>query len=331
MSTRLGVLRALADGKLHSGADIGRRLGITRAAVSKSVKTLAANGLVVEAVPGVGYRLAHPLVPLDRRRILRYLEDFSISAPRLELLEKVSSTNERLLAQAMRDPDPSGMVCVTEVQPRGRGRRGRSWVATPYQNLMMSMAWRFAVGPAMIAGLSLAAGVAVARALEACGANRPGGGGFGLKWPNDVLWDGRKLAGLLVDVHGEASGPCVVVLGVGVNCHIAAEDAKSIDQPWVDLHGITGETPERNRIAALLIRELHDMFVAFAASGLAPFQAEWNARHVYANRPVQLTRDGERFEGVIEGIDDNGALRLRGAAGETRRFYSGDVSLRPVS
>lgn len=331
MTTRVEILRALADGKLHSGVDIGRRLGVTRAAVSKGVKALVASGLSVQAVPGIGYRLEVPFTPLDRRAILRQL-DAAVPVRRLEVLETVDSTNRHLLAQALADPDPSGMVCLAEAQPQGRGRRGKSWVATPFENLMLSMAWRFTVGPAMVAGLSLAAGVAVARALE-----RYGVSGIGLKWPNDILWiapgaapQERKLAGLLVDVHGEAGGPCTVVLGVGVNCRIAAADAKRIDQPWADLHTITGQTPDRNRLAALLIEELYEMFTTFAGSALAAFQADWDRRHLYAHRAVRMLRGEAWFDGTVEGIDEHGALRLRGPGGQIQVFHSGEVSLRPT-
>jgi BirA family biotin operon repressor/biotin-[acetyl-CoA-carboxylase] ligase len=323
VNTRLEILRLLADGQLHSGADIGRKLGMSRAAVNKGVKGLAANGLEVRAVAGLGYRLEAAVTPLDRRRILQLLDAAGMPVRHLEILEQVDSTSRHLLARALVDTDPSGMVCIAEVQSQGRGRRGSSWIATPYANLMLSMAWRFAVGPAMVAGLSLAAGVAVARALEAYGLSD-----VGLKWPNDVLWHQRKLAGLLVDVHGEASGPCTVVLGVGVNCHVGAADARNIDQPWADIYAVTGVTPDRNRLAAILIQQIYDMFTTFSASGLAAYQADWNRRHVFANRPVRLFRNHATFEGTVDGIDEHGALRLRQADGRIRLFHSGEVSLR---
>lgn len=326
MSTRLRILRMLADGGLHSGADIGRRLGITRAAVSKGVKALCANGLVVAAVAGQGYRLLAPLAPLDRRRILGLLDPPLQPPPRIEVLEQVDSTNRYLFEQALASAEPRGMVCLAEVQGQGRGRRGRAWVATAYQNIMMSIAWRFAHGPAMVSGLSLAAGVAMLRALEAYGV-----ADAGLKWPNDVLCRERKLAGLLVDVHGEASGPCVVVLGIGINCRVSEPDAKRIDQPWTDLYTLTGSTPDRNRLAALLIRHAYDMFDKFAASGFAPFESEWNRRHLYADRAVRLAQGDASVEGVVEGIDATGGLRLRTAGGKTRVFHSGEMSLRPAA
>jgi BirA family biotin operon repressor/biotin-[acetyl-CoA-carboxylase] ligase len=323
MTTRTEILRLLADGALHSGADIGARLGISRAAVFKGVKALGESGLAIEAVAGRGYRLDAPLVPLDRKRILRYLDGAGIAPRQIEILEEVDSTNRYLLSQATATADPSASVCLAETQPRGRGRRGRGWIATAYQNLMLSMAWRFAGGPAMVSGLSLAAGVAIVRALVRYGID-----GAGLKWPNDVLWRERKLAGLLADVSGEASGPCTVVLGVGINCRVSAADARRIDQPWADIYTITGKTPDRNRLAALVIDELHKMFASFAAEGLAAFRADWERWHIHSGRSVRVWQGETTFDGAVEGIDDNGALRVRGTHGETRVFYSGEVSLR---
>lgn len=324
MTTRGQILRLLADGRLHSGADIGRRLGITRAAVSKGVKALCAKGLTVSAVAGQGYRLDAPITPLDRRRILTQLGHSVSPVPRIEVLEEVDSTNRHLLAQALTSTDPSGMVCLAEVQSQGRGRRGRAWVATAYRNVMLSIAWRFALGPGMVSGLSLAAGVAVVKALEVYGVQ-----GVGLKWPNDILWNNRKLAGLLVDVHGEASGPCAVVLGIGVNCHIDGSDTRTIDQAWVDLFTMTGAVPDRNRLVALLIRETYEMFQTFAETGFTAFQADWNRRHVYADCAVRVLQGENAIDGTVEGIDPGGALRVRTIDGDTQVFHSGDVSLRP--
>lgn len=326
MTTRAQILALLADGAFHSGTEIGSRLGISRAAVCKHVAGLIALGLEVHAVHGRGYRLPRPCVPLAREAILRHLGRRGAAswAERLVLREQVDSTNRYLLARPQEAQD---LVCLAEAQTAGRGRRGRGWVATPYHNILLSMSWRFPVGPAMVAGLSLAAGVAVRRALEDCGVR-----GTGLKWPNDVLWQERKLAGLLVEVQGESSGPCRVVLGVGVNGYIAPRDAARIDQPWVDLYGITGAVADRNRLAARLILRLEEMFETFAAHGLSPFLPYWERYHLYTGRAVRCVAGEESFHGVIVGVDEDGALRVResAAGGGTRRFLSGEISVRPA-
>lgn len=344
MSTRTEILRLLADSSFHSGTDMGKKLGITRAAVCKNVHHLAQSGLEIHRVTGRGYKLDTPLTLLDRFQLLKLLGNSAAKIrDRLHLLDEVDSTNRYLVEHVAADGDINGAVCIAETQLGGRGRRGRSWVATPYCNLMLSMAWRFPGGPGLVSGLSLAAGVALVRALEEYGASsgrsrHPAsrdtgtslyGAGLGLKWPNDVLWDNRKLAGLLVDVQGEAAGPTLVILGVGVNGHISQHDAAHIDQPWADLQGITGKTTDRNRLAALVIRHLLDMFHLFANKGFAAFREEWQRRHLFHGQRVRLVQGDREFSGTAEGIDEAGGLIIRQAK-HRQVFHSGEVSLRPV-
>ncbi len=345
MTTRAEVLKLLADGGFHSGTDMGLRLGITRAAVCKAIKSLTDAGLDVHRITGRGYRLTQPAQPLDRRAILRYLgPDADRLRDRLTLLEETDSTNRYLLERAAA-AGFAGAACLAEAQAHGRGRRGRAWVATPYHNLLLSMGWRFASGPGIVSGLSLAAGVALLRALEEYGvtsgrSRHPAsrdtgtslcGAGLGLKWPNDVLWGEKKLAGLLVDVQGEASGPSLAVLGVGVNGFLSERDAARIDQPWTDLFRVTGAAVDRNRLAALVIRELRRMFEVFADKGLAAFRDEWQRRHLYHGRRVRLLAGEREITGTVEGIDAHGALLLRDDRGGTQAFHSGEISLRAVT
>jgi len=323
MTTRSEVLRLLADGGFHSGTDLGRQLGITRAAVCKTVGALAGAGLDIHRVTGRGYRLPQPVQPLDRRAILRHLGAQAAELrDRLTLLEETDSTNRYLLERTGL-ANFMGAVCLAEAQRAGRGRRGRQWVATPYHNILLSMGWRFPAGPGIVAGLSLAAGVAVLRALEDYGVQ-----GARLKWPNDVLWEEKKLAGLLVDVQGEAAGPSLVVLGVGLNGYLGARDVARIDQPWTDLRTVTGALVDRNRLAAYVIRALRDMFEQFADKGLAAFRDEWQRRHLYHGRRVRLLAGEREIVGTVAGIDAHGALLLRDARGRTGAYASGEISLR---
>jgi BirA family transcriptional regulator, biotin operon repressor / biotin---[acetyl-CoA-carboxylase] ligase len=324
MNSRAQILRLLSDGAFHSGTDLGKKLGITRAAVCKNVRHLTQSGVDVHRVTGRGYRLEAPLTLLDRSRLLKHLgaaaADFR---DRLHVLEEVDSTNRYLSERGAQAGDINGMTCLAEAQSGGRGRRGRAWVATPYRNLMLSMAWQFPSGPGIVSGLSLAAGVAVVRALEEYGV-----AGARLKWPNDVLWDERKLAGLLADVRGEAAGPTLVILGVGVNGDIGDDDAGRIDQPWVDLRRITGATPDRNRLAALVAGHLRRMFLTFAQQGFAPFREEWRRRHLYHGRRVRLILGEREILGTVEDVDENGGLIVRHGRGR-QVFHSGEISLRP--
>ncbi len=343
MPSRSQILKILADGAFHSGTDIGRCLHVTRAAISKAVKALVADGVEIHSVTGRGYRLESPFQPLERTRILRALDDLGFKWPgKLEVLEEVDSTNLELLRQTQTGA-ASGRVCVAEAQTGGRGRRGRGWVATPYRNILLSIAWRFDAGSAQIGGLSLAAGVAVLRALRAQGIEDAA-----LKWPNDIVWVApgilpnatlahpcaaqvRKLAGLLIDVRGETAGPLLAVVGLGLNVQLAARDRARIDQPCVDLTEINGRTLDRNRLVAQLIRELVEALREFERAGFAAFRDEWQRNHYYSDKRVGLTRaDASTLYGTVTGVDEQGALLLRDARGQVQTFHSGEISVRLV-
>lgn len=321
MSTRHDLFKLLADGAFHSGTALGERLGISRAAVNKAIQSLAQSGIDIHRVSGRGYRLGEPFVPLSAVPIRALLKQRGVQAS-LEILDEVDSTNEQLLRAL---ESPGVRVCLAEAQSNGRGRRGRGWVATPGHNILLSMSWHFDHGPAGLAGLSLAAGVAVLRALEEFGV-----GGLGLKWPNDILCDGRKLAGLLIDVRGEASGPSRVVMGLGLNIYLASGDGSRIDQPWIALRETLPAPVDRNRLAALLIAHFFEMFRVFEHEGFAAFRAEWERRHLFQGKAVELRNGQEGSVGTVVGVDAHGALRVRDVAGEIRSFHSGDVSLRPA-
>lgn len=321
MAARAQLLALLADGDFHSGTELGAQLGVSRAAVSKQVRALVRAGLEIHRVPGRGYKFADAVAPLDAATIGAALPQRAVDVPAPEIIEEIDSTNRYLMERAA--VLTSGSACLAEVQRQGRGRRGRSWMATPYSNLLLSFAWRFETGPAALAGLSLAAGVAVLQALEEYGVV-----GAGLKWPNDIVWQERKLAGLLAEMQGEADGPSLVVLGVGINGYIAAADAARIDQPWVDIKEITKQMPDRNRLAALVLAHLAATCCDYAIAGFAGFRTAWEQRHAYQGRTVRLLEGSATWRGQVIGVDASGALRLRDSAGRERVFHSGEISLR---
>ncbi len=311
----------LADGAPHSGAALAARFGVTRAAVWKQIEALRALGLPVETVTGRGYRLAWPLELLDADRLRTELPaGIRARLGTLDVRWETDSTSSELLRRAAGLPDLS--LCFAERQTAGRGRRGRAWASPPGGNLYLSLLKRFDGGMAGLSGLSLAVGVALMRALAACGAR-----GCGLKWPNDVLADGRKLAGILVELGGEFLGPCHAVIGIGVNLRLPPALCVAIDQPVADLHGITAEPPGRHRFAAALIGHLIEALDEFVAHGFAPFRAAFEKADLLRGQPLRvLTAQGVR-EGVGAGVDARGALCVQSGAGMLT-FDSADVSVR---
>ncbi len=321
---RLALVRLLADGRFHSGEALAAALGVSRAAVWKHVREMSAElGLEVHAVRGRGYRLAAPIELLDRARIADALSPGAAAAlAQLEVLDTVDSTNGYLTGR--RPPRAGlGIACIAEQQTAGRGRRGRSWVSPFGANLYLSLLWQFELPAVALAGLSLAAGVAVAQALRRLGVAQAE-----LKWPNDLLWRGRKLGGILVELAGEADGPTRAIVGVGVNHRMPAGSAALIDQDWTDVASATaGSAPSRCVLAAAVLDALVEAMQRFGASGLESFLTAWEELDGLKGREV-VVRVGDRaVTGIALGVAAGGALRLQTATGE-QQFVGGEVSVR---
>ncbi len=327
--TPQNLLRLLADGEVHSGTALAGRLGVTRAAVWKVMQQLAATGVEVRAARGKGYHLDDPLELLDANVIRTGLSP--AVAAQLDALEvhwALPSTSDHLLAGPRVAPGRM-RVCLAEMQSGGRGRRGRTWFAVAGHGLCLSVAWRFASSPAQLSSLGLAAGVGVLRAVR-----RAGAAAALLKWPNDVVLDGRKLAGILVDVQGEAGGPMQVVVGVGLNYRAAATTTAGVAAagglPPASLCEAAGpQVAARNAVAALLVEALHGVLGEFGRDGFSALAAEWRAADYLGGRAVTVLADDMRYSGTVRGIAADGRLQLATDNG-ILHLLSGDVSVRPA-
>ena len=224
----------------------------------------------------------------------------------------------------VREPAPAHgtRAWLAERQTAGRGRRGRRWASPMAAHVYLSLSHRFDAGLPALQGLSLAVGVAAADALHALGYPR-----VRLKWPNDLMADGRKLGGILVEIGGDAGGPLRVVVGLGINVAMPAAAARDIDQPWCDLAGLSGGAPDRHAVCVALLDVLLPMLARFEREGLAPWLERWARHDLLAGRAVRVVEGGRVYEGIAVGIAEDGALRLRGTDGE-RRCHAGEASLR---
>ena len=325
----MDLLRLLADGREHSGEALANELAVTRAAVWKQVQQLTHWGLEVEATPGRGYRLARPLDLLDAPSLCKALPGMAGDRLRtLVVADEIESTNQALLAV---DDLPPGRfdVCLAEFQTRGRGRRGREWLAPFGSGICLSLNWCFEEAPPQLAALSLAVGVAIRRALAACGVH-----GTGLKWPNDILVGLRKLGGVLVELRFEAAGPAYAVVGVGLNTSLHESSRTAILETGLEvtsLHELGLDAPPgRTELAAALVGSLAMALDQFEREGFAPFAEEWRAADALRARPARVQRGEEVLEGTARGIDPDGALLLE-VDGRISRFVSGEVSVRPAA
>jgi len=303
------LLSILADGAFHSGEQIGRDLSISRTAVWKQVDKLRGLGVDIHSVTGKGYRLPAAIDLLDSQQILAHLGiDGERCRQELSVEFSTVSTNKDALEAAQRGRG-SG-IFVAEYQSQGRGRRGRTWVSPAGSNIYFSMLVTFSRGVAELEGLSLAVAVMVVKALNASGYS-----GFSLKWPNDVLRDGRKVAGILLEITGDVAGPCKIVIGIGINARISATLKKGVDQPVGDLAEGTSAVPDRNRIVANLIRELHQGIAEFESLRFEGFKEQWEAIDAYKGQLVRIGGNGDWVEGRVLGVNSKGALQLQTADG----------------
>ena len=318
MSLRFEILKTLGDGCFHSGAQLGRSLGISRTAVWKHLQALGELGLDIFAVTGRGYRLAQPLELLNRDAIVKTMKTEARSMlSGLELHTQLDSTNSYISGNAA--SLPTGYACLAEFQSSGRGRRGRTWVSPYGANVYLS---RFSVSPTALNGLGLVSGVAIARALRQAGLQN-----IGLKWPNDVIWQGRKLAGTLLEMSGESNGPINVVFGIGLNVRMPTKAGRHIDQAWVDMETALGKSVSRNNLAGLLLQHLLMALQQFEAKGLAPFIIEWQLWDLVTGKTIRLKLPNETITGIAKGIDHNGCLLLQ-CRGTISSYMAGEVSVR---
>jgi BirA family biotin operon repressor/biotin-[acetyl-CoA-carboxylase] ligase len=313
------LLHLLADGEFHSGEVLADQLGITRASVFNALSGVAGYGVELQRIRGRGYRLARPWQPLERDEILRWLNPDAGQFD-IEVMPQATSSNTLLLQRIRNENISSGSVLAVELQTTGRGRIGRPWHSTLGGTLTFSLLWRFDCGLNALSGLSLAVGVAVARALEQFGAQ-----GVLLKWPNDILTSQGKLGGVLIEAQGDMLGPSAVVIGIGLNCTLPSSLARQIDQPASALDEICANMPARNRLLAAILRELARVLREFVQGGFAASRAEWERYHIHRDKPVQLRMaDGSAVSGIARGVSDSGELCLETAQG-MRCFNSGEV------
>ncbi len=319
MQKAFAVLERLADGEAHSGEALADSLGVTRAAVWHQVKALQREGVEIHARPGKGYLLPGGYEFLDSETIEAALGATARARLRgIEVDRVCDSTNERLL-QALAGRDIHGLVRLAEFQTAGRGRRGGTWLAPPGSGLCLSLGWRFEAPPSSMSALSLVVGIAVVRALERLGAR-----GVALKWPNDVYFDERKLAGILIEMRAEFGGPCVVVIGIGINIALSDDAAARIDDIATDVRAACAEAPSRNRAAAFLIEELTTILTAFARDGFAPFREEWAHLDLLAGRSIRLEMPDRSIAGIARGVGPDGTLLIE-HDGRTERYLSGHI------
>jgi len=257
---------------------------------------------------------------LDEEYIVDALKRLGVDTD-LSVYTEIDSTNAELLRRLQFDQAAMGSVVLAESQLAGRGRRGRNWVSPLGKNLNFSMSWSFNTGVASLDGLSLLVGLSLIESLRSLGLKDAQ-----LKWPNDVLVGNKKLAGILLEITGDPTGLCHVVIGVGVNVHMK-NTIDVIDQPWASVgHLLDGEV-NRNDLVVSLVAELTSNLKQFEMHGFKPFADHWKAYDSFYNQEVVVLLGEKRLFGVARGVTDSGELMLETDEG-VQVFNGGEVSLR---
>ncbi len=309
------LLTLLQDGRFHSGEALGRALGISRAAVWKQLKELeSAHGLLIHKVRGRGYSLESPISLLERDHLLPNPGGWSPY-----VVESIDSTNAEAFRCLERGFSPPFFV-VAERQTAGRGRRGRQWVSPFAENVYYSLLLRAEGGAAQFEGLSLVVGLAVLGAVRELGV-----AGGGLKWPNDILVRGKKIAGILLELSGDPADVCHVVIGVGINVNMRSQNV--IDQPWTSMRLESGKMIDRSVLINSLNVHLSRYLRTHLKEGFKAIREEWEVEHLWQGQKVRLSAGSQSIDGVVLGVNAQGALRLL-VAGTEHQYSGGELSLR---
>ena len=324
------LIQFLADRQWHSGAKIGEQFNVSRAAVWKQIESMRNYGLRVEADRGKGYRLLDDIQLCDAERISSLMKE---SVPiKIDSLHSTDSTNTQAL-QRLQDADNALPFAIfADHQTAGRGRRGREWVSPLGRSLYFSLAWQLEAGLAELSGLSLVVAVAIKEVLDTQGYTE-----VQLKWPNDLIADSKKLGGILIELQGEATGPCTVVIGVGLNISLSEVEgeAEAITQPWIDLKQLDKSSNQsgvvdRNQLAAALLDQLGASLLAFEKQGFIGFKERWQHADFLQGKAVSVDYGGETIHGDYLGITLDGSVQINTSDG-VKSLNGGEISVRATS
>lgn len=310
------ILQALTNEGFVSGETLAQLIGVSRTAIANHISALEEYGVDIYSVKGKGYKLVNPVSLVNEDVLTETINH------RCFYFNELASTNEFLLKHI--EELKSGDICVSEYQSAGRGRRGRTWMSPYGCHLYTSMFWSFPQGMSQAMGLSLVVGCSLVAVLETCGVN-----GLGVKWPNDIYLNHKKLAGVLVEMSGQTDSECHVVIGIGINMAMPSAQGDAIDQPWSDLSELKSQ-PNKTDLVIALQKQLQKDLRLFEAQGLTAFMARWQAADLFLNQAVTLSMANNNVVGICKGIDEKGSILLETNQG-IEAYVGGEISLRSAS
>ncbi|AWB66713.1 biotin--[acetyl-CoA-carboxylase] synthetase [Saccharobesus litoralis] len=315
-AVEVALLSILSNNQFHSGDKLAEHFDVSRAAISKWIKQLNEKQIAIHSVKGKGYQLAQYIQLIDEHKLKQQL---------CELLtvdyQVVSDSTNDTVKQYFKN-NQSNILAITEQQLAGRGRRGRQWVSPFAQNLYFTLGLELDLPISELSGLSLAVGLSLTETLNRLAIPAK------LKWPNDIYIEGKKVAGILVELDGAFDSPCRVIIGVGININMqVGQHTQAIDQDWTSLSIFSGKIWSRTQLAQQLSEPLYQDIELFTQHGLKNKVELWQSYDHFYRRPIRLIMPNNEIAGVGRGIDESGALLLETANG-IERFIGGEISVR---
>lgn len=309
------LFELLSDGEFHSGELIAKEFGVSRSRVWALINSLEKKGVQISRVRGRGYRYGGGSKLIDTDYLRQALAGID-----LHYSVELESTNE--FARTIK-PKQCALV-LTEYQTSGKGRRGRQWSSGFGQNLMFTMKVNEYDSVHGLEGLSLVVGHSIVTAVDnALGLN------VQVKWPNDILYKDNKIAGVLIEIQGDLTGACNLMIGVGLNVN---DEPELVDRKDVtSLKGAKNKTINRTGLLLNIVKQIQIDLARFQASGFTEFKDSWNAFDAYRGQVVMVTQGDRKIVGVSKGVNDKGALILVLEGSEELLVHGGEVSLRKLN
>lgn len=316
----LTIIDVLNDLKSHSGNALAARLGLSRTAIWKHIQQLRSLGLPIISKQTAGYTLSSPVYLISAKKLLSFdvLEPY-LHQLNLHLFATLDSTNAYLKSLALNHQQLD--VCISESQTNGRGRFKREWFSPFGENLYCSLRYVFKEDVSKLSGLSLIVSMALLEAIKDCIDDIHG---LGIKWPNDLFCNGKKLAGSLIELVVESHTETVIVIGIGLNVNMLHAE---LSNQWTSLRKITGKHLDKNKLAAHILHRVYQALSGFSTIKKAAFMTKWTSYDVLYQKKIKVQHYDSLVEGLAEGIDEDGNLLIRLANGDRTTLCSGEASL----
>lgn len=313
------LLAILQDNEFHSGEEIGRQLKVTRAAVWKMIQTLQQTGFLITAISRRGYRLEQSFEFLSQQKILECLSDnLRKQIKLLEIFDVIDSTNTYLLQQ-IHNYATIPRVCIAEMQTEGRGRHNRKWYSPYAQNIYLSLLWRLPSHQISSHVIPLITALSIVEVIETL--NLPGI--IQLKWPNDVYFSGKKIAGVLVEMTMESNSHAQVIIGIGLNVNM--RNTTDEINSWTSLYKILKKDLNRNSLIAALLERCIANLEVYQVKGFGYFQKKWHRYDLFLGKKVQLQCHDLMINGISHGVDHEGRLVIGTRKKKNSMFSVGEI------